>query len=65
MPLLVTSEHNKDCYDLNVPYTSFGRNKSSRPQPGAGRRRGEGAAMGAGENGLHGETDSKMKMEKN
>ena len=32
MPLLVTSEHNKDYYDPNVVSTSFGRNKTSSPQ---------------------------------
>ena len=31
MPSLVTSEHNKDYYDPNVVYTSFGRNKNQQP----------------------------------
>ncbi len=34
MPLSVTSEYNKDYYDPNVVYTSFGRNKTSSSQTG-------------------------------
>lgn len=51
MPLLVTSEHNKDYYDPNVVSTSFGRNKTSSPQTAHSQGQGEdmiGEAQGRG-----------------
>lgn len=68
MPLLVISEYNKDYYDPNVVYTSFGRNKTSSPQTahsqgrvGGGRDRGgTRGEMGKTKKGVHDERESKI-----